>query len=116
MLELTGGHGADVVVDVGGKSTLAQSAQSLAYHGTLSLVGGLTGYDGQVPAVNLIMKRARAQGIYVGSRSDYLRMSAFITSHGLKPVIEREFPLAQYKEALKLLESGNFVGKIILTF
>lgn len=115
VLELTGGHGADLIVDVGGKSTLAESAASLAYHGTLSLVGGLTGYDGQVPAVNLIMKRARAQGIYVGSRADYLRMSAFITSHGLKPVVEREFPLADYEEALKLLESGNFVGKIILT-
>ncbi len=116
VLELTGGHGADVIVDVGGKSTLAQSAASLAYHGTLSLVGGLTGYDGQVPAVSLIMKRARAQGIYVGSRADYLRMSAFISSHGLKPVIEREFPLADYEKALELLESGNFVGKIILKF
>ena len=42
-------------------------------------------------------------------------MSAFIATHGLKPVIEREFPLAQFEEALKLLESGNFVGKIILT-
>ena len=116
VLELTAGHGADVIVDVGGKSTLAQSALSLAYHGTLSLVGGLTGYDGEVPAVDLIMKRARAQGIYVGSRADFLRMSAFVTSHGLKPVVEREFPVTQYDEALKLLESGNFVGKIILTF
>lgn len=115
VLELTGGHGADVIVDVGGKATLAQSAASLAYDGTLSLVGGLTGYDGQVPAVSLIMKRARAQGIYVGSRADYLRMSAFIASHGLKPVIEREFPLADFEKALELLESGNFVGKIILT-
>jgi len=116
VLELTGGHGADVIVDVGGKSTLAQSAQSLAYHGTLALVGGLSGYDGMIPAVDLLMKRARAQGIYVGSRADYLRMSAFIAQHGLKPVVERTFPLADYEEALKLLESGNFIGKIVLTF
>ena len=115
VLELTAGRGADVVVDVGGKNTLAQSAQSLAWHGTLSIVGGLSGYDGQVPAINLLMRRARAQAIYVGSRSDYLRMSAFITAHGLKPAIEREFPLADYQQALELLESGNFVGKIVLT-
>ena len=31
-------------------------------------VGGLTGYDGQIPALNLLLKTARAQGIYVGSR------------------------------------------------
>jgi len=114
VLELTGGHGADVIVDVGGKSTLAQSALSLAHHGTLSVVGGLTGYDGQISADALILKRARAQGIYVGSRADYLRMSEFITAHKLKPVIEREFPFEQYQDALKLLESGNFVGKIVL--
>lgn len=115
VLELTGGHGADVIVDVGGKNTLAESAQSLAWHGTLSVVGGLSGYDGQIPAVSLLMRQARAQGIYVGSRADYLRMSAFITSHRLKPVIEREFPLADYEAALELLESGNFVGKIVLS-
>jgi NADPH:quinone reductase-like Zn-dependent oxidoreductase len=116
VLELTGGRGADVVVDVGGKSTLAQSAASLAWYGTLSIVGGLTGYDGTIPAVGLLMKRARAEGIYVGSRAEYLRMSAFIEKNGLKPVIEREFPVDRYEEALKLLESGGFVGKIVLTF
>jgi NADPH:quinone reductase-like Zn-dependent oxidoreductase len=116
VLELTGGRGADVVVDVGGKSTLAQSARSLAWYGTLSIVGGLTGYDGAIPAVDLLMRRASAQGIYVGSRADYMQMSAFITRHELKPVIEREFPVERYEEALKLLESGGFVGKIVLNF
>ena len=116
VLELTGGHGADLVVDVGGKNTLAQSSKCLAWYGTLSIVGGLAGYDGQIPAVDLLMKRARAQGIYVGSRADYLRMSDFIKTHKLKPVIEREFPFGQYEEALKLLESGSFVGKIVLKF
>jgi NADPH:quinone reductase-like Zn-dependent oxidoreductase len=116
VLGLTGGHGADVVVDVGGKDTLKQSAQCLAYGGTLSVVGGLTGYDGEIPADDLIMKRARAQGIYVGSRADYARMSEFITAHRLKPVIERVFPFEQYEDALKLMQSGSFVGKIVLKF
>lgn len=116
VLELTGGHGADLIVDVGGKNTLKQSTQCLAWYGTLSIVGGLTGYDGDIPAVDLLMKHARAQGIYVGSRADYLAMSAFITAHKLKPAIERTFPFEQYPDALKLMESGNFVGKIVVTF
>jgi NADPH:quinone reductase-like Zn-dependent oxidoreductase len=114
VLELTGDHGADLIVDVGGKNTLNLSAQCIAYGGTLSVVGGLSGYDGEIPASDLIMKRARAQGIYVGSRADYARMSEFIRSHKLKPVIERVFPFKQYDDALKLMESGNFVGKIVL--
>ena len=116
VLELTGGHGADVIVDVGGKNTLRMSAECLAYYGTLSVVGGLSGYDGEIPASELIMKRARAQGIFVGSRGDYLDMSRFITAHRLKPVIERVFPFEQYEDALKLMESGSFVGKIVLKF
>jgi NADPH:quinone reductase-like Zn-dependent oxidoreductase len=114
VLELTGGRGADVIVDVGGKATLPLSAQSLAYRGTLSIVGGLSGYDGEIPAASLLMKSARAQGIYVGSRADYERMSEFIVQHELRPVIDKTFPLAQFEEALRLMESGNFVGKIVL--
>jgi NADPH:quinone reductase-like Zn-dependent oxidoreductase len=114
VLELTGGHGADVIVDVGGRNTLKLSAQCLAYYGTLSVVGGLSGYDGEIPASDLIMKRARALGIYVGSRQDYLAMSRFIAAHELKPVIERVFPFEQYEDALALMESGSFVGKIVL--
>jgi NADPH:quinone reductase-like Zn-dependent oxidoreductase len=115
VLELTGGRGADVIVDVGGKATLAESSKCLAWYGTLSVVGGLTGYDGMIPAVDLLMKRARAEGIYVGSRADYMRMAAFMAAHELKPVVEREIPLARFEEALKLLESGGFVGKIVLS-
>lgn len=114
VLTLTDGHGADVIVDVGGKSTLEQSVLSLAYHGQVSVVGGLTGYDGTIPALGLLLKTAKAQGIYVGSRADLLRMNAFILTHRLKPVIDRVYALEEYAAALRHMESGNFVGKIVL--
>jgi NADPH:quinone reductase-like Zn-dependent oxidoreductase len=115
VLELTEGRGADVVVDVGGTRSLPESAKSLAHLGQLSVVGGLTGYDGQVPAINLLLKTARAQGIYVGSRADYLRMGEFIAERKLRPAIDRVYPLENYDTALKQMESGDFVGKIVLT-
>lgn len=114
MLELTANHGADVVVDVGGKDTLEESAKSVAFGGQISIVGGLTGYGGQFRASTLIGKSARAQGIFVGSRADFLRMNAFIERHRLRPVVERVVPLEQFADALKQMESGNFVGKIVL--
>ena len=40
----------------------------------------------------------------------------FIATHKLQPVIERVFPFEQYNEALNLMESGDFVGKIVLKF
>ena len=114
VIELTGGHGADLVVDVGGKDTLEQSVKSLAYRGTLSIVGGLSGYGGSIPALGLLVKTGRAQGIYVGSRADYLRMGEFIVQHKLRPVIDRTFTLDQYEQALQYMKSGNFVGKVVL--
>jgi NADPH:quinone reductase-like Zn-dependent oxidoreductase len=114
VLALTHGHGADVVVDIGGKATLEQSVRSLAYGGTLSLVGGVTGYDGMVPEGALLMKAARGQGVYVGSRADYLRMDAFIVAHHLHPVIAAVYPLERFEDALRDLQSDRFVGKIVL--
>jgi NADPH:quinone reductase-like Zn-dependent oxidoreductase len=114
VLDLTHGHGADLVVDVGGKSTLGQSTRSLAYLGTLCVVGGLTGFDGEIPAGRLLVRVARAQGIFVGSRADFVRMNAFIAAHHLHPVIDRTFALEEYEDALKYMEAGEFVGKIVL--
>lgn len=114
VFQLTYGHGADVVVDVGGKSTLEQSVRSLAFGGTLSIVGGLTGYDGVIRAGELLGKVADAHGIFVGSRADLLRMNAFITAHRLHPVIDRTFPLEQFDAALQYMAADAFIGKIVL--
>jgi NADPH:quinone reductase-like Zn-dependent oxidoreductase len=114
VMAVTQGHGADLIVDVGGKDTLEESVKSLAYGGMLSIVGGLSGYDGSISAVGLLNKTANARGIFVGSRADYLRMSAFIAEHQLHPVIDRVFPLDQYDAALQYLRAGNPVGRVVL--
>jgi len=114
VLELTHGHGADLVVDVGGKSTLEQSVKSLAFLGTLSIVGGLTGYDGQLPAEGILLRVARAQGIFVGSRADFTKMNAFISAHHLHPVIDRTFSFEDYEAAQKYMQAGQFIGKVVI--
>ncbi len=114
VLELTDGRGADLVVDVGGKSTLPQALDGLAPGGTLSIVGGLTGYDGEIPENLLLGNVAKAQGIFVGSRADFRAMISFIETHGLHPVIDRMFPFVEYEQAMSLMESDRFVGKIVL--
>ena len=67
---------------------------------------GLSGYDGDIAAAGLLLKTARAQGIFVGSRADYLRMSAFSTQHNLHPVIDRVFALEDYEAALAYMASN----------
>lgn len=116
VLRVTGGHGADFIVNVGGKDTLAQSTASLAYGGSLAVIGGLTGYNGEISAWDLLAKTAQARGIYVGSQADYRRMLDFIAKHRMHPVIDRVYPFEQHAEALRHLESGDFVGKVVIRF
>lgn len=116
VLRVTEGRGADLVLDVVGKSTLAQSVDSLADGGTLAIIGGITGYDGSLPAWGILKKSATAEGIFVGSRADYIRMNEFIARHRLRPLVDRVYPIEQYSEALQAMASGGFMGKIVLTF
>ncbi|MEP7242322.1 MAG: zinc-binding dehydrogenase [Gammaproteobacteria bacterium] len=41
-------------------------------------------------------------------------MSAYITARKLRPAIDKVFPVGQCEDALKLMASGDFVGKIVL--
>jgi NADPH:quinone reductase-like Zn-dependent oxidoreductase len=114
VLGATGAHGADLVIDLGGTKTLQQSVKSLAYRGGVAIVGGLTGYDGAVPANPLLLKVATAYGVYVGSRADYYQLSRFLTQHKIHPAVNRVYRFEQIDEALAQLKSGDFVGKIVL--
>lgn len=116
VLRLTQGRGADLVIDVVGKSTLEQSVASLADEGTLAIVGGITGYDGSLSSWGLLKKSATTRGIFVGSRADYLRMNEFMARHRLRPLVDRVYPIERYTEALQAMTSGAFMGKIVLTF
>jgi len=114
VLELTQGHGADVIVEVGGKSTLAQSGDCLAEAGTLAIIGGITGYGGEFSALALLDKGARAVGILVGPRVRLKELQAFMTRHQVKPVIEHVYRVEELDQALDQLRSGQFVGKIVV--
>jgi len=114
VLELTGGHGADVIVEVGGKGTLAQSEKCLADAGVLAIIGGITGYGGQFSAVALLDKSARAVGVLVGPRVRLKEMQAFMSKHRVKPVVDRVYELDQLDQALEQMRTGQFMGKIVV--
>jgi NADPH:quinone reductase-like Zn-dependent oxidoreductase len=115
VLELTGGRGADLVVEVGGQGTLKQSLEALALNGTISIIGGITGYGGELPAVGVLDKAAHVVGILVGSRNQLKDFQAFLIRNNVKPVIEHVFSLLELDAAINQLRSGQFVGKIVVT-
>ena len=112
---LTGGRGADHVVEVGGPDTLGQSLQACAPGGHVHLIGVLTGFG--PPAESLFPAVARnltVNGIYVGSREHFEALNRFLTATGVRPVIDREFAFEEAEEAFRHLESGDHFGKVVV--
>lgn len=112
--ELTGGRGADHVVEVGGPATLAQSIQAARIGGHIALIGVLTGVAGEIPTAALMARQQRLQGLIVGSRRHQQDMVRAIETIGLRPVIDRSFPLKSIADAFRLQAGGGHFGKIAL--
>lgn len=110
--ELSGGDGVDLVVEVGGAGTLPQSFRAIRMGGRISLIGVLTGSEGEINPRSIVMKKVRMQGIFVGSREMFESMNRAITSSGLHPVVDRVFSLDKVKEALQHMERQEHFGKI----
>lgn len=116
VLALTNGRGVDIVVEVGGPATLAQSIRASKVGGHIALIGVLTGYAGEIPTVELMAKQIKLQGIIVGSREHQQDMIAALNRFDWKPIIDRTFPIEQCAEAFKYQEAGRHFGKICLTY
>jgi NADPH:quinone reductase-like Zn-dependent oxidoreductase len=112
--ELTGGRGVDHVVEVGGAGTFEQSLQALRPGGTLSLIGVLAGaaLELRLPAIQ--MRMLRVQGLLVGHRDSFEAMNRAVAHHGLRPVVDQVFPLAEARAAFEHMQAGAHFGKVVV--
>ncbi len=111
---LTGGAGADLVVENGGAGTLSQSLRATAAGGTVALLGALTGLAAPVEFAPAVMRRIRIAGVMTDCRRALRDLVAFVEKRSLRPVVDRVFPLDELPAALDLMERGGHFGKIAL--
>ena len=114
VLHLTHGVGAQVVLEVGGKGTVNKSVSSAAMGGTVAVIGGVSGFGGEVNPASLLASAKRLVGIYVGSRAMLEDVMRFVDVGGVKPVIDRVFPFGQAREAYRHMASGAHFGKVVI--
>lgn len=112
--ELTGGRGVDLVVEVGGAGTLAQSLRAVRIGGRVSLIGVLAGGAAEINIVPIVMQKVRVQGILVGDRESFEAMNRAIDAHLLRPVVDRTFPLEEAPQAFRHLAAGRHFGKVVV--
>ena len=108
----TGKRGVDHVLEIGGPGTLAQSITAARIGGHIALIGILTGLKGEVPTMALMAKQIKLKGIIVGSRAHQVDMIRGLEATGIKPVIDKTFPLAGLADAFRHEEGAGHFGKI----
>lgn len=112
--EMAGGEGVDLVVEVGGAGTLAQSLRSLRLGGQISLIGVLSGVEEPLGILPIVMGQIKVQGILVGHHDGFAAMCRALEKAKVKPVIDRVFPFLESRQAFEHLAGGGHLGKIVV--
>jgi len=112
---LTGGRGVSCVIEVVGVGTLERSFEAVAEHGKVCLIGVLTGRRAPINPYSLMWKQASLHGIRVGTRAMFVQMNRAIDANGIRPVVHTVIPFESALDGWRLQQSGNFVGKIVVS-
>jgi NADPH:quinone reductase-like Zn-dependent oxidoreductase len=111
--EAAGGR-LDLIVDVGGATTLNASLRAIRPGGTIALVGVLGGATATVTLPLAVMRQVRLQGITCGDREAFEAMLRAIDLHGLQPVVSHTFSFDEAPLAFRAMEEGSHFGKIVI--
>ena len=112
VLELTGGFGAEQVIDfVGEGGSTSQGLQMTRRAGDYHVVG--YGEDIQIPAIDVISTEINIVGNLVGSYSDLVELMA-LAAQGRVTLHTAKYPLDQFQTAIDDLSAGQVRGRAIL--
>ncbi|WIN08841.1 MULTISPECIES: zinc-dependent alcohol dehydrogenase family protein [Pseudomonas] len=113
--QLTGGKGADIVVEVGGPGTLKESMIAASVGGHIAMIGALTGGMGEISTVQLLLRQQTLKGLMVGTPADQQRFIDELNRSTIRPVIDRAFGINDLAEAFEWQASGQHFGKIVVS-
>ena len=113
----------DLILDIGGNSSLSRLRRALTRRGTLVIVGGENGgrwtggFGRQLRAValsafvrqRLVMKTPKEH------YADLERLVDLIEAGKLTPAIESTYPLDRAPDAMRHLQAGHARGKLVIT-
>jgi len=122
--EVTGGKGADVILDMVGGSYIPRNVEALAADGRLVQIALLEGATAEVDFGRVMMRRLTLTGSTLRPRSVEEkgaiaralreRVWPLLESGRVRPVVHATFPLAEAAAAHRLMESSRHIGKIVL--
>lgn len=121
----TGGKGVDVILDMVGGDYVPRELKCLADEGRLAFIAVLGGWKTELDISAVMGKRLTLTGstlrprtiAFKGAIAKNLREKIWplIEAGRIKPVIYKTFPLAEAREAHRMMETSQHIGKLVLS-
>ena len=111
---LTGGVGADVVVDHVGADFFTGAFNSLRPGGRYTICGATTGLRAELHLGLLFTRQIEIYGTFMGSKEDMRQIVEMLNRGVIHPAIHQVFPLSEAATAHQVMEDANFFGKLLL--
>jgi zinc-binding alcohol dehydrogenase/oxidoreductase len=112
--EATGGQGPDLIIDGTGGPTFERAIDAARPGGRVVSYGATTGNTPELTMRRIFWKQLNLLGTTMGTLDDFRGMLALFGRNGLRPVVDRVFPLAQAGAALRHMAEAEQFGKIVL--
>jgi NADPH:quinone reductase-like Zn-dependent oxidoreductase len=103
----------DAVMETVGRATWGHSIRALKPGGTLVVSGATSGDASPAELTRIFFLQLSVVGSTMGTRDELERLVAFCATTGVRPVVDRELPLAEAREGFAAMLGGDLVGKIV---
>jgi len=123
--QLTGGNGVDIILDMIGGDYFPRNLKCMAYDARLVQIAVQGGSKAEINLLPVMLKRLTITGSTLRARDNAFKADIAknllenvwpLLEYGqIKPIIDATFPLTEAAKAHALMESGEYMGKIILT-
>jgi NADPH:quinone reductase-like Zn-dependent oxidoreductase len=113
--KLTAKRGVDLVVDSAGGPALDAALRSLRPGGRVVISGATAGASSEINVRRLFWNQLSILGSTMGSVADVSDMLRMVAGTGLRPHVDRVFPLDEARAALEYLDAGDHFGKVVLS-
>jgi NADPH:quinone reductase-like Zn-dependent oxidoreductase len=105
----------DAVLETVGEATWAHSLRALRPGGTVVVSGATSGSNPPADLSRVFFLQLSVVGSTMGTRDELDALVSLLVATGVRPTIDGIYPLTGARAAFERLESGDVVGKLVLT-
>ena len=113
-LDWTDGRGVDVVIELVGTATLADTVRCLAIRGRMAIIGSHTGRTLETDPLLIMRRELTVMGSRNCSKQDLRDVVDLVESGRIKPIYSETYPLEEAESVLERMAKGEYVGRPVL--